>query len=337
MANKTVQVLGADSKTANVLLNVTPTGELPLYKLTVGADGDLGNQVSAANPLPVDTELETADLDTGAGTDTQAAVGLLLAGDGGGVAISHTNPLPTHNPMLDIAIGNRPDYSSMNKFGENPDVDSGPEDIWDFGGLYNFSATADIDSISSDNDTDTQDVMITGLDENWDEVSQTITMTGQTRKDLDTPLIRVYRAINMGTVDIAGNVYIYPDTPLTTGTPTDTTKIRAMIRDGNNQTLMCVYSVPAGKTAYFMAGYVAFSKGKANAVADFSWRARPFGSVFQVKSKIGLSSTGSSTWSYTYGVPVALPEKADIVVRCDAVNTADSAVAGGFDLVLVDN
>lgn len=42
----------------------------------------------------VDTELTTADLDTGAGTDTRAVVGLARAESGGGVLVGSANPLP---------------------------------------------------------------------------------------------------------------------------------------------------------------------------------------------------------------------------------------------------
>lgn len=42
----------------------------------------------------VDTELTTADLDTGAGTDTRAVVGLVYAESGGGTLVSMANPLP---------------------------------------------------------------------------------------------------------------------------------------------------------------------------------------------------------------------------------------------------
>jgi len=45
---------------------------------------------------------------------------------------------------LDIACGCIDGYSTMNKFGENPeiDTDSDPEDIWDYGGVYTFSSSA---------------------------------------------------------------------------------------------------------------------------------------------------------------------------------------------------
>lgn len=53
-------------------------------KMVWGADG-FSNDVSAASPMPVDTEIATVDLDTGAGSDLKAALGILLAASGGSV------------------------------------------------------------------------------------------------------------------------------------------------------------------------------------------------------------------------------------------------------------
>lgn len=44
--------------------------------------------------VQADTELTTADLDTGAGTDTRAVVGLVLAKSGGAVNVATADPLP---------------------------------------------------------------------------------------------------------------------------------------------------------------------------------------------------------------------------------------------------
>jgi hypothetical protein len=258
--------------------------------------------------------------------------------DGSATDVSTASPLPTDDIYLEIARGNRTGLTAINKFGENPTITTAtdPEDIWDYGGLYTFSTTADIDQISSSNDGDTQVITVVGLDSSWEEVTQTKTLTGQTPATLDTALIRVYRAYNSGTSDFAGDIYITTNgAALTDGVPDTASTVRAMIRDGNNQTLMCIYSVPAGCTAYFRSGYVAIAGtgGVQAQVAKVTWRARPFGGVFQVKSQLALGTTGNSTWNYTYGIPVALPAKTDILIRCDEV-TATMGISGGFDLVL---
>lgn len=50
--------------------------------------------VAVSGTVTVDSELTTADLDTGAGTDTRAVVGLVLAASGGGVLVGSANPMP---------------------------------------------------------------------------------------------------------------------------------------------------------------------------------------------------------------------------------------------------
>jgi hypothetical protein len=66
----------------------TDTGAI-LTELQAGLDVTIiGGSVTA------DTELTTADLDTGAGTDTRAVVGLALAASGGALLVGPANPLP---------------------------------------------------------------------------------------------------------------------------------------------------------------------------------------------------------------------------------------------------
>lgn len=237
-----------------------------------------------------------------------------------------------------------PGYSTYEKFGECSSVTTAtdPVDVWDGGiisgaEIYTFSTTADIDTISSSNAGDTQDILIEGLDATYAFVTQTATLDGQNKVTLSTPLMRVFRMINVGTTDIAGFVYCYVDGLITAGVPNVKTTIRAVINDGNNQTLMCVYTVPLGKTAYFWGGYVAVSRGPAaSTFADFTWRARAEGGVFAVKSRVSCQSGGNSSWSYTYKSPIMLPEKTDIVIRCEQVG-GTVGVAGGFTVILKDN
>lgn len=248
--------------------------------------------------------------------------------------------IPQQDWFQQVAEGSYSNYSSIEKFGENPEITTttDPEDVWDGGGIYTFSSSADINKIASSDNSDTVDVQILGLDTNWAEVTQTVTLTGQTPATLSTSLIRVYRMVNIGSTDIAGTVYLaLSTTTWTTGVPDTATEIRAQIVNGNNQTLMGIYTVPAGKTGYFWGGYVAMSSGGVqNQSATFTWRARAFGGVFSVKSKILTAGNGRSSWDYTYKIPVVLPEKTDVLIRCDEV-TATMGVSGGFTVLLKDN
>ena len=61
---------------------------------TVAATQSGSWSVSVLGTVTVDSELTTADLDTGAGTDTRAVVGLVYAASGGATLVSASNPLP---------------------------------------------------------------------------------------------------------------------------------------------------------------------------------------------------------------------------------------------------
>jgi hypothetical protein len=249
---------------------------------------------------------------------------------------------------LSIAAGDVAGTTFVHKFGNAPDFDTSDGSVvcWDGaddGGInqmqYTYSTTADIDSLSSDNNGDTQDIEVQGLDTNYDLVIQTITLTGQTRKALDTSLIRVFRLKNVGSTNLAGQLYCYVNTALTTGTPNDKTKIRALIDNGNNQTLMALYTIPNGKTGYMRDWYagVAGASKSSNYVIDVY--ARPFGQVFQLKHKSAIGDNGTSQTKHKYTEPEVFQAKTDIMmeVSMQAVGGTGAAVSAGFDLVLIDD
>jgi len=249
---------------------------------------------------------------------------------------------------LAIAKGDVTNTTFIHKFGNAPDFDTGdsPVTIWDGANdasldemQYNYSTTAAIDSLSSSNAGDTQDIEIQGLDSNYDLVTQTITLTGQTRAALSTSLIRVFRLKNVGSTDLAGSAYVYENTAISGGVPTDTTKVRAMIENGNNQTLMAVYTIPNGYTGYMRDWYAATSGASRDSAYVIDLYARPFGQVFQLKHKSALNDTGSTYIQHKYEEPEKFTEKTDIEMRvtlADASKTAAS-VSGGFDIVLIQN
>jgi hypothetical protein len=247
---------------------------------------------------------------------------------------------------LAIAKGDVIGHSFVHKFGRAPDFDTGDGEVtvWDGANdaltnemQYNYSATAIIDSLVSSNSGDTQAIKVEGLDSSYALVTQTITITGQTRKALDTNLIRVNRLINVGSTDIAGNVYCYEDTALTAGVPIDTTKIRAIIIDGSNQTEMAVYTVPAGKTGYLRQWFASSSGAKKTTNYLTKLKARPFGQVFQLKHSSSIAD--AAPYIHSYIEPEAFTEKTDIEMTASITDTGitEAAVSAGFDIVLVDN
>ena len=235
----------------------------------------------------------------------------------------------------------------LHKFGEASNIDTidGFADIWDGAAniltgkiaQYTYSITDDIELISSSDNGDTQLVEILGLDVNYNEVTQLITLTGQTIATLTTPLLRVFRMRNISNVNISGQVFLYTTgTTATLGIPNTPVNVRGIINNGNNQTLMALYTIPAGKTGYMRDWYASLSRDKLNTVSIVHLDARPFGQVFQLKHVSALSSTGTSYIHHKYEEPEVFTEKTDIVMHANTT-VNDSGVAGGFDIVLIDN
>ncbi len=247
-------------------------------------------------------------------------------------------------------MGNVVGTTYMHKFGIAPDYDQadgfvtvwdGAEDdvVWE-NMVYTYSSSADIDFIVSENDGDTQDVEVHGLDTNWDLVVQTITLTGQTPSALTTDLIRVFRMINVGSSNNAGHIFCYKSGgTVTAGVPQTATDIRAIIQPGNNQTLMSIYTIPNGKRGYITNFYASTHGAGKTATFDLHFLVRPLGQVFQLKHTSSSFETGTSHWIHRYDVPELVLGKSDIEIR---TNTLGSVITGatmstGFELIIVDD
>lgn len=235
-----------------------------------------------------------------------------------------------------VAEGAIPGYSVVEKFGENPEIDiaTDPEDVWSHGGLYTFSTTADIDSIVSDDADDDQEITVQGLDEDWELVTQTVTLNGQTRVALSTDLIRCFRMWNADTTALEGDVHVYVDSTISSGVVADATKIRSGILTGSGQTEMAIYTVPAGYIGYLYQGYTGLSRGSYQAAAEFVPAIREFGGVWRTVFRISEIGQGTSAFTYTYPIPRPLAAKTDIKVMCVKVTADDTGVFAGFTIVL---
>ena len=248
---------------------------------------------------------------------------------------------------LEVAKGNVPGHSAINKFGHNATITtaSDPEDIWTGGGLYAFfPTTAQSMEILSSSTNDTsggtgaRTVIVYGLDSNWDEQSETLTLNGTTPVNLVNTYIRMFRAV----VLTAGSVETNDGNLTVRIQGGGTTAIFIAADDG--QTQQAIYTIPNGKSGYFIKGYVGISESggafSGDESAVFKWKARPNNGTdgaWQTKGQIESLNRGDSTWQYAYGIPAGpLPGKTDIRLECTEVTTT-MGVVGGFDIVLVDD
>jgi hypothetical protein len=248
---------------------------------------------------------------------------------------------PNRTFMQEVAEGVYWNYSIIEKFGENPEIDTAttPEVIWSRGGMYYYSTTADIDSVSGDNAADTHDLTIQGLDADWKPITQTVTVTGLTRVPIPIPMIRVFRAWNSNSTEFLGHVYIYVNTALNAGVPIDMTQLRAEIHLditglSSGQTEMAVYTIPAGYVGYLYQGYTGISRGGNISTAEFVPAVRDFGGVWRTVFREAAIGQGSSQNSYQYPFPLVMPAKTDIQVTCVNVTANGTGAFAGFTILL---
>lgn len=242
-----------------------------------------------------------------------------------------------HDPVF-ISRGEVDGYSYIQKFGRNPAVASGVQEvIWDQGdAAYTYESSAVTLYASSSNTNDDETIEVQGLDANWRLQTVEVTVNGFTSVALSGTWRRVFRAKNISATTPEGDIYISTDSDAgADGIPDTASQIKAKIIQGNNQTNMAIYTVPAGYKGYLTGWYVSMLRatGTTATAADVDIFRRNAGSVFRSTQPIGIQNTGSGIHKFDFPVPLELAAKTDVEVR--AQPSADSDVAAGFTILLI--
>jgi hypothetical protein len=237
-------------------------------------------------------------------------------------------------------MSHMPGFNVIDTFGFSNAILAGSrQDVWSGGVNYTFTTTAQAYYLSSTALGDTQNYEVRGLDENWEEQTVEVVAQGQTKTRVGTTEIwmRIYRIKNFGTTDNAGEIWVYEDDTVVAGVPQTDSKKRAHIAIGENQSLMCIWTMPAGKYGYMRQWDVAIV-GLATPQereCTFDLRIRPFGTVFQVKKKVAMGSQGTSALLVPFSVwspeLAGIDEKSDVKVAV-TVNGNNSACTAGFQV-----
>lgn len=218
-----------------------------------------------------------------------------------------------------LANGQVNGISHINKFGYSNNIAT-LSTIWDGSNVYTYSSSAGaVTATSSSVDDDGAIVEIQGLDASYHLTTYDLTLgsTGATN------LIRIFR-VRLKT----------PATGETTNVGAISVNIggqlRAKILAGNGQTLMALYTIPAGKTGYILNLTTSVDK---NVDVIYKLMAREiFDGGFNIKGQFGTFGTPID---HNYPIPLKFTEKTDIEIRADAGSTAGGGAT--FDLILVDN
>ena len=234
---------------------------------------------------------------------------------------------------LEVQQGKVPGYSMINKFGYNPSIGSGSfETIWETGNNYPWQSSAvTVDVVSDDTDDDVagtgaRTLRIQGLDGSYNFAEETVDMDGTTTVTTTQTFLRVFR-MSVETAGSSGN-----NEGTITVTYTGGSDVAATISEGNGQTLMTLYTIPAGYTGYLLSMNV--SSGKDQEM-QFKFIQRDNGvanAAFQTKQFLDVR--GGQTTVIFNAINV-IPQKSDIYVSALASST--SSASASFDLLLVQD
>jgi hypothetical protein len=225
--------------------------------------------------------------------------------------------------------GGVPSLKTIGKFGYNPTVTTASfQDVWSDGGSLVFltsAETMDIVSNSAEDDKDSGDggrnITIEGLDNNFNEITETIDLEGLTPVTTIKSFIRINRVycVDVGVTGVNEGVILIDATTASTR--------QASIQVGEGQSQKAIYTVPAGRTGYLTRFFNNIGKTDDALIRVMarengkSWRIRRQLKVYQ-------SDVVSELGSY-----ITLPAKSDVCIQAKAI-TSTASVSSGFDMYI---
>jgi len=251
------------------------------------------------------------------------------------------NAMAVQEPYeLQVSKGQIAGASTLYKFGTNPDVNGTEETVWSVGGDYPWPTAAFTAFISSSSTADTsagtgaQTVTVEGVDENYAAQSITVSMNGQTQVQIGDAsgwlrVNRIFVATSGSGGTAAGTIYV-ANSGVTSGVPTGVTY--GQIVQGDNQSQMSVYTVPAGFTLYLddVTFTAAIALANKNVTAKFV--TRDVGSnTFRTRI---IQTVQSNLLVLPFQYPLSIAEKTDVECRASS-DTINVVVGASFQGVLI--
>jgi hypothetical protein len=228
--------------------------------------------------------------------------------------------------FLQVSRGLVTGHKRIFKFGYNEEIQDVEETIWDVGGLYAYPSSAVTMTATSSSGATDEDVQVTiqGVDASYNELSETVTLNASGTATTTGSFLRVNRAFVASGTASAGNITI------ANGGTT-----YAYVSTLHQQTLMAIWTVPAGYTGYlFQVDTTAFTVQN-NKVATIRMITRELNGVFRTQQKFDLFQ---ASYHQDIVCPQPILEKTDIEFRAIADSSnADLRVSATFDIIYIEN
>ena len=229
------------------------------------------------------------------------------------------------NFRLNVAMGKVRGASTVHKFGAVPAMSqSQTGTVWDKNDTVypwaSWSTAGVITAAIADASDNGKVVTILGLDNDFNEVSDTITLSSTATVAGTTEFRRVFRAyISTGENNVG-------DITFTKG-GVDVLKLTAT----KGQTLMAIYTIPAGKTGYLYRG-VCTAQSSADGSGHMFVRYENE-TAFRIAHSFEVAGAGGQ-YDYDFSFPIRIPEKSDIDLRI-TTRSNNGRYTAAFDLLLL--
>lgn len=229
---------------------------------------------------------------------------------------NHTRPTP--NFYLDVAKGNIYNTTAVNVFGFNRSIGTSFETVWNDGGNYVYPASALTMSVVSTSAADTMDVLISGLDINYNPISEAVTLTGTTAVTTSAGFFRINSAVilagsNVGDISITngGTKYAF---------------IEALLGAAQS----AIYTVPAGHSLYL----VRIDANSATANGNKYLFIRNVVTTGGRTLRVSEATFSTSQVSYDRQVPFKIAEKSDFHFEAKS-SSSENEISMFVEAVLV--
>ena len=237
---------------------------------------------------------------------------------------------------LQVSRGQIQGHRNITVFGFNPDVDTTQVSVWPLPSLIGFPTAALQMTVSSTSASDTaagtgaRTIVVQGLDANYNEVTETVTLNGQTAVTMTASLLRVnyaYVATAGSGNSAAGDIYIGTGT-VTSGVPAT---VYDIIKFDYNNTTTGSYTIPAGYTGYVSQGL--FSAGQAGGSAQVEGRLLTRGTD-NIRRTAAITTVNNGVADYVFEYPLAVPEKTTLEAT-GVASSNNNSVSSMFIILLV--
>lgn len=231
------------------------------------------------------------------------------------------------------------DVRRITALGNNPDTDptSVPEDIWPNGGVYQFQSNAVAMEVLSTSINDTSSgtgartILVNGLDDNYDEISQIITLNGTTPVSIPINLKRINSSLIMsaGSGEVnGGDITIR----VVSGAI-----VQALLPAGAGITRQAIYTVPNGYT--LVVHSMVFTINRSTNTKDtieIVTHVRSNQGFYREPLILGVDSR-NSPYRHDGEPGITITEKNDFTLRCTYSENTNINITAGFLGILVRN